>query len=93
MSSKNVWTLEGATNTNASINGVAQVVMDVTEPNSTMLLHGTQQTVITTDINTGFIIKMKVDNLSEGTAKMVQLEDTEIPTIIKSTIIYQLIKE
>lgn len=93
LNSKNTWTLDGITETNAIITGKADVTMDITEPATTMKLNGTQETKITTDILSGFIIKMQVEGFSEGTSTMTQMGELEIPTSIKSTITYELIKE
>ncbi len=90
---KNVWKLDGLTAKNASISGKAQVRMDVKEPATTMLLSGTQETMITTDIATGFILKMTVNGTSNGISTIAQIGDQEIPTTIKSTITYELINK
>lgn len=93
LNAKNTWTLDGVTETNATITGKADVVMNIAEPATTMKLNGTQETKITTDILSGFIIKMQVEGFSEGTSTMAQMGELEIPTSIKSTITYELIKE
>lgn len=93
LNAKNTWTLDGLTETNATITGKANIVMNVAEPATTMKLNGTQETKITTDITSGFIIKMQVEGFSEGTSTMAQMVELEIPTSIKSTITYELIKE
>lgn len=93
LNAKNTWTLDGVTETNATITGKADVIMNIAEPTTTMKLNGTQETKITTDILSGFIIKMQVEGFSEGTSTMTQMGELEIPTSIKSTITYELIKE
>jgi len=93
LSAKNIWTLDNITSTNASISGKAVVVMDVTEPATTMKLRGTQDTSITTDIISGFIVLKVVEGTSEGISTITQMGDQEIPTTIKSTITYELINE
>lgn len=93
LNAKNKWTLSAISNISAEISGTADVAMDVTEPTTTMKLNGTQQTEITTDLDSGFVQSMKVEGVSEGIATMVQLGDQEIPTTIKSITTYQLIKE
>ncbi len=93
LKAKNTWTLNALSDTSAEISGAAEVIMDVEEPNTTMKLTGTQQTEITTDRTSGFVQSMKVEGVSEGVATMAELGDKEIPTTIKSTITYQLIKE
>ena len=79
LSAKNVWTLDSLSNTNASISGKAEVVMDIVEPATTMKLTGTQDTAITTDISSGFIQMMKVEGASSGTSTMTQLGDPGDP--------------
>ena len=91
LSAKNVWTLDDLNDTNATISGKAQVVMDVKEPATTMKLNGHQATSITTDVVSGFIQMMTVEGESKGISTMTQLGDQEIPTTIKSTITYELI--
>ncbi len=91
LSTKNTWTLETIEDTNAKITGKAEVIMDITEPATTMNLSGTQATRITTDLSSGFIKKMKVEGESKGTGTMAQLGDQKIPTTIKSTITYERI--
>lgn len=93
LNAKNTWTLTETTDHNAKIRGSADVIMNVEEPAVTMNLNGTQTTEITTDIDSGFILKMSVEGTSEGNSTMVQLGDQEIPTNIKSTITYELITE
>ena len=93
LNTKNTWTLETLTDTNATISGIADVVMNVIEPAATMKLKGTQKTEITVDLASGFIRKMKVEGSSKGSSTMTQMGDQEIPTTIKSTITYELISE
>lgn len=92
LQAQNTWTLNEITNASANIEGKALVVMDVVEPSSTMKLNGTQNSSVITDITTGFVKKMTVHGLAEGFTTMTQMGDQEIPTIIKSTIIYELIE-
>jgi hypothetical protein len=88
-----VWTLKELTPKAAIITGKAVVSMNVVEPASTMKLKGTQNTMITTDRNTGFISKMNVEGQSKGASVMAQMSDQKIPTTIKSKVTYELIKE
>ncbi|MGB5431154.1 DUF6263 family protein [Eudoraea sp.] len=88
----NTWTLNEITEACAKIEGKALVVMDVVEPASTMKLNGTQNSSVITDIMTGFVKKMTVHGLAEGYTTMTQTGDQEIPTSIKSRIIYELIE-
>lgn len=91
LGAKNVWTLEEVTETQTGISGKAEVVMNVKEPETTMQLTGTQDTQVRADITSGFIVKMTVEGISEGTSTLAQMGDHEIPTKIKSIITYELI--
>lgn len=91
LEANNSWTLDGLTSDSAIITGNSDVVMDVTEPTTTMKLNGKQQTEITADLKSGFIQKMKVEGLSEGASTMTQLGNQEIPTTIQSTVTYIVI--
>ncbi len=93
LNTKNSWALDEITAAQAMISGKAEVVMDIKEPATTMLLNGTQQTKITANLDSGFIQKMEVEGLSEGFSTITQLGEQEIPTKIKSTITYELIEE
>lgn len=92
LNAKNIWTLEAVDETNATINGKAEVTMKSIDSGTEMSLNGTQTTQIQTDIESGFIIKMTVEGESKGTSTMAQLSDQKIPTNITSKITYQLIK-
>lgn len=89
LGAKNTWTLETLTKDEVIINGTANVTMDVTELATVMKLTGTQQTRITADPVSGFIQKMTVEGQSKGTSTMTQMGDQEIPTSIKTMIIYE----
>ncbi|SDE65395.1 hypothetical protein SAMN05421636_106267 [Pricia antarctica] len=91
LGAKNTWTLEALMKDEATINGTADVTMDVIELATTMKLTGTQQTRITTDTASGFIKFMNVEGQSKGTSTMTQMGDQEIPTRIKSKITYERI--
>lgn len=93
LNAKNTWSLIEITDTEAIIRGKAEVSMNVTEAATTMALTGTQETEIKTDRASGFISVMTVKGESKGISKMTQMSDQDIPTTIKSTITYQLIKE
>lgn len=89
---KNKWVLNGLDEHQAEIGGTALVDMDVTEPGTTMKLEGSQVTEITTDLKSGFIQMMKVEGRLDGTGTVVQLGAQKIPTEIRTSITYQLIK-
>ncbi|MCM4170920.1 hypothetical protein DHD32_05480 [Arenibacter sp. TNZ] len=89
----NTWTLKSIVGNTAEINGKANVVMDITDANTSMKLSGTQTTLVTTDTTSGFILSMLVEGLTTGTSTMIQMGDQEIPTTIKSKITYKLINK
>ncbi|MEM7381844.1 MAG: DUF6263 family protein, partial [Bacteroidota bacterium] len=91
LATRNVWTLNKVTETETDLSCKADVVMDLKEPATTMKLTGTQDTQVTADSESGFILKMKVEGISEGTSTLAQMGDQEIPTTIKSLITYELI--
>ncbi|NAS11682.1 DUF6263 family protein [Poritiphilus flavus] len=91
LATKNVWTLDKVTETETDLSCKADVVMDLKEPATTMKLTGTQDTQVTADSESGFILKMTVEGISEGTSTLAQMGDQEIPTTIKSLITYELI--
>lgn len=87
------WILDDINETNAKISGKGKVIMNVSEPSSTMKLSGEQTTIVETNIVSGLIQNMTVEGLSTGFSTMAQLEGQEIPTTIKSIITYNLIQE
>jgi len=89
LEAENTWVLEASTLDELIINGMADVSLDVTEPATSMQLSGTQRTRIIADPISGFIKKMTVEGRSEGISTMTQMDNQEIPTIIKSTISYE----
>ena len=92
LTAQNVWKLDSVTTQNAIISGVATILMEIKEPATTMILDGTQDTSITTDLQSGFILKMKVEGISKGYSTIAQLGDQKIPTTISSTVTYELIQ-
>ena len=92
LSAKNEWSLEKSTDSLNHILGSADIIMNVRNGATSMSLSGSQQTTITADSETGFILDMEVTGYSEGTALMGMVDDTEIPTTIKSTTTYKLIR-
>lgn len=92
MQTENTWTLDSLTSEHAIITGKSDVVMDIVEPATTMMLTGTQRTSITTDLSSGFVQSMTVEGTSEGTSQITQMGNQKIPTTIKSIVTYQLIQ-
>jgi formylmethanofuran dehydrogenase subunit C len=70
----------------------ATVMMKIEEPATTMVLDGTQNTLVTTDLSTGFILNMKVEGFSEGYSTLAQMNGQKIPTTITSLVTYELIQ-
>ena len=93
LSAKNSWTLEKHTDSLNHIRGKAQISMNISEQGTTMSLNGEQETTIMADTETGFIRDMLVEGFSEGTAMTELTGDSEIPTTIRSTTTYKLIRE
>jgi len=91
LSAHNKWQLDSLSIEKATISGIATVVMDINEPTTTMKLDGTQDTKITADLKSGFILKMKVDGFSKGFSTIMQMGEQQIPTSIKSTVTYEII--
>ncbi len=92
LTAQNVWKLDSVTTENAMISGIANILMDIKEPATSMLLDGKQDTHITTNLNSGFIVKMRVEGVSKGFSTITQLGDQKIPTSISSTVTYELIQ-
>ncbi len=92
LSAKNLWSLEKSTDSLNHIKGSADITMDISNAATTMSLSGSQETTITADIKTGFILDMQVTGFSEGAALMNLSGEEEIPTTVKSTTKYKLIR-
>ncbi|MEZ2415669.1 DUF6263 family protein [Muriicola sp. E247] len=92
LSAKNSWQLDSMSEGKAIIRGNATVMMKIEEPATTMVLDGTQNTLITTDLNTGFILNMEVKGFSEGYSTLAQMNGKKIPTTITSLVTYELIQ-
>lgn len=92
LSAKNHWILERSSDSINEIKGKADIVMDIRDPGTTMYLTGEQETSITADVRSGFIINMQVMGHSSGTAVTGMDGATEIPTTISSTTTYKQIR-
>lgn len=93
LSAMNQWTLEKTSDSINQIVGSANIRMNITDPGTTMLLTGEQQTHIKADVNTGFIIEMSVEGMASGTAMSENSGDLEIPTTISSTTTYKQLRD
>ncbi len=92
LDAKNTWRLDALEPEKATISGNAEVAIKTEDPNITMDLTGTQTTLVVAQRPSGFIKNMKVVGEFKGASKLPQLGETEIPTTIKSTTTYVLIK-
>ncbi len=92
LTAENLWKLDSVSAQNASISGVADIAMKVEEPATTMVLDGTQNTRVTTDRKSGFILKMQVKGFSKGYSTLAQMGEQKIPTTITSLVTYELIQ-
>ena len=92
LKAETLWKLDSLNARNASISGAADIVMQIEEPTSSMVLDGKQSTRVTTDLKSGFILKMKVEGFSKGYSTLAQMGGQKIPTTITSSITYELIQ-
>jgi len=92
LSAKNIWTLEKSTQAENYIKGQADIEVDIEDTGTSMSLSGKQETTITADIATGFILDMVVEGYSEGTAMTDITGDVAIPTTVRSITSYKLIR-
>ncbi|MGB5355428.1 MAG: DUF6263 family protein [Eudoraea sp.] len=92
LKAKNTWTLAGITKDSLHIQGSSKITMDINDENSSMKLEGSQNSTVNVNTKSGFVSKMRVEGVAEGVALVGALGAKEIPTQIKSTIIYQLIE-
>ena len=92
LSANNTFTLEKIDNDTASITGTAAIVMNTEESGTIMSLSGSQESAIQANSLTGFIQKIMISSLAEGSTKMSQMGNVDIPTTIKSTITYELLE-
>ena len=93
LSAKNAWSLETSTDSLNVIIGKADIVLNINEGGTNMLLNGTQETSIETDASSGFLQDMSVEGMAEGVATTQFSGDIEIPTTVKSRTTYKLIRE
>ncbi len=92
LNANTLWKLDSLDGKNASISGTAEIVLKIEEPATTMVLDGTQNTRVTTDLRSGFILRMKVEGISKGYSTLAQMGTQKIPTTITSSITYELIQ-
>ncbi|MBT8280868.1 MAG: hypothetical protein KJO16_04765 [Muriicola sp.] len=92
LNAENLWHLDSLDGDKAIISGKAKVQMKIDEAATSMVLDGTQNTLITTDLKSGFILNMKVEGFSEGYSTLAQMNGQKIPTTITSLVTYELIQ-
>ncbi|SMP15111.1 hypothetical protein SAMN06265375_10249 [Muriicola jejuensis] len=92
LKAETLWKLDSVNTKNVSISGIANILVKIEEPATTMVLDGTQNTRVTTDKKSGFILKMRVNGVTRGYSTLAQMGDQKIPTTITSTITYELIQ-
>lgn len=93
LSAKNSWLLEKASDSVNLIKGTAEIVMNVDENGTQMLLNGTQQTTISAYNNSGLPKDMSVEGSSEGKTVTTLTGNLEIPTTVRSKTTYKLIED
>jgi len=92
LTASNVWELLSIKNNEAKILAEGTVFMDIENPGILMSLKGMQEIELTTNMTNGFLKKMVINSIANGSSKVEELGDTAIPTTIKSKITYNLIK-
>ncbi|NER11989.1 hypothetical protein GWK08_00920 [Leptobacterium flavescens] len=92
LSANSTWKLHSVDSIEAVITGKAKVKMNLEEPDVSMVLEGTQETKLITNLKNGFLKEMVVEAFAKGSSKISQIGDKDIPTTIKSKITYNLIK-
>jgi hypothetical protein len=90
INAKNTWTLENESDKGNSIGGDATITMDLSNPQITMLLKGSQQTTLEA-LSNGFPRTMEVKTFAAGDATVPQLPGQTIPTKLESTTTYTLL--
>lgn len=90
VNAKNTWTLEEQSADGNSIGGDATITMDLSNPQITMLLTGSQQTKLYS-LGNGFPKTMEVKTFASGDATVPQLPGQTIPTKLESTTTYTLL--
>ncbi|MCO5725307.1 DUF6263 family protein [Robiginitalea marina] len=93
LQAKNLWRLDSLTTDRASISGKAEVTMRVEEPSMTMELTGKQESTLSTDRHSGFILEMRVTNQARGISTLSQTGPLEVPTVVTSNVVYRLIDQ
>lgn len=93
LKAENSWQLDGLNTKTATISGNAKVEMNIEEAMTSMFLTGKQETLVTTDLPSGFIKKMEVAGVYKGVSTVAQMGEKEIPTSIKLNITYELINK
>ncbi len=93
LSAKNEWTLEKASDSINYIKGKAIVLMNISDSGTSMQLSGEQETQVTADVETGFILDMSVEGKASGSAMTEYSGDLKIPTTISSKTTYEQLRD
>ncbi len=88
LEAETTWKLAEQDTTVNTITGNASVSMNEQNAQVTMKLSGNQNTVLTTNAQTGMISEMVVTQTMSGDTVVPQLPDTTIPTTMESKITY-----
>lgn len=91
MKADNTWQLDSV-NENLNISCNSEIALTSEEENLTMILKGTQQSIISSDKTTGWPIDVKITSTAKGISIMQGMENVEIPTTIISTTTYKPFK-
>ena len=91
MSAKNNWTLTEKSTDLMKIDGSASTTMSSIDENIIMTLSGNQKTSIIADASNGLFKEITVTGENSGNT-LFQAQNMTIPTNIKSTITYKILK-
>ena len=87
----NIWKLTAFTTNEATLTADGRVNMLIQDPGILMSLQGSQKIKLIVNRNNGFLKKMIVEGMANGNSTMDEIGESDIPTIIKSKITYNLI--
>lgn len=87
----NTWKLVSYSKNDIVLSANSTVKMEIVDESVIMKLSGNQQTVATSNTASGFIKNMVVDQQTEGTTIVPEMDNIEIPTLLTSKITYKLL--
>lgn len=91
VSAQNQWKLLAITDSDATLEGQSAIQLKVEEGSVIMELDGTQQTQVVSDPENGFIKTLAIEQQTEGTTIIPEMDHIEIPTSLNATITYKLL--